>query len=980
MNAQEFLELLLPTTGIICTATPKGTGWANKQHASIPSAVSDINLATYCGLPAYFAMATFAEKEVWDHAANNGAGKYRFRTQTNAQYIRSFYLDLDVDPQDPRKFDSKEDAICQLKMFVGKIGMPPPMIVDSGGGIHVYWPFFSHVTTQEWRPAADKLKAICVAEEFKADRSLTSDQARVLRCLGGFNTKRGAPVKLLAQGGGPYNFSDLERIINGYATECGITSHDRHWSNSSSSSGLDGHQADFEDNLGATGNPANFDRITLRCNQIAAQVAMRGAHSGEVIWRAALGIAKFCEQPETAYRALSDGHPEYSWGATIQKVAGWNSGPATCALFASENPSGCNGCPHYEKIKSPITLGRVKDETPEPVKSVELLNDLGEAEEIFVAPRPSAYRLVGGKIKMELGGGDDDNGIEYVDVCPYDLYPIRIMRQTGMDILVEERSMWRAHLPRLGPTDMEIPQSLISDHRKLYAYLMQKGVYMTVDNSKATQQYMSFYLQSLAEAADRDKLYERLGWHDDHKSYVLGNKVITAEGKMRTVNPSRTVRAVTKDGVVAAGSAQAWKDAMAFYNQPGYEGTRFFIYAALGAPLFHMNDTGNKGVLITASGESGRGKTTALKACASLWGKPDNLILNGNKEGATVNALYESLGCYHSLPFIWDEITERDPEELRRFLLNISQGRGKDRMKGAEHVGKTVTWETIVLASANTDDVSRILATGRDVSPHLMRMIGVPFGLVKNTPEAKIEADNFLRTINHNYGHAGPLMMKFVVQNYDKIAKGYIKNVAMVDRLLNSNNAAAERYWSAAVAAAYTAAQIATSMGLIDYPIEEDLKWMLSHLGTQRENIRDSASDPLDILVEFLENHIGNTLVVSAKNSSNLDYTVIKPYHSLLVRHEMDAGIIFVARQSIMDYCTEKKMPYRRMEQVLEAQGVLINRNRQKVLGADTVYAKGQTRCWEIDANKLGIPAPAIPTQPPSSSAKVVSITKGKAA
>lgn len=973
MNAQEFLELLLPTSGIICTATPQGTGWSNKRHATIPDAISHINYATYQGLPAYFAMATYEAEQVWDHSANNGAGKFRFRTQANTQYIRSFYLDLDVDPQDPKKFNSKEDALAQLKAFVYKIGMPPPMVVDSGGGIHVYWPFFAHVTTAEWRPAADKLKAICTAEDFKADRSLTSDQARVLRCIGGFNTKRDAPVKLLARGNGPYNFSDLERILDDYVSDCGIVSTTR-----AAPGGLSGAQADFEDNLGTTSNPGNFDLIVLKCEQIASQVASRGSSTGEVLWRSALGVAKFCEQPEAAYRALSERHPEFSWGATLQKVAGWNTGPTTCGNFETENPAGCQGCPHRGKIKSPISLGRVKDEVPEEVPPVQLLNDLGEAEEVFIAPRPAGYHLVKGKIKFEQDVGDDDMG--FTEVCPYDLYPIRIMRQSGMDILVEERSMWRAHLPRLGPTDMEIPQSLISDHRKLYAYLMQKGVYMTIDDSKATQQYMSYYLQTLAEAADRDKLYERLGWHDDHKSYVLGNKVIQADGKMRTVNPSRTVRAVTKDGVVAAGSAQAWKDAMAFYNRPGYEGTRFFIYAALGAPLFHMNDTGNKGVLITASGESGRGKTTALKACASLWGKPDNLILNGNKEGATVNALYESLGCYHSLPFIWDEITERDPEELRRFLLNISQGRGKDRMKGAEHVGKTVTWETIVLASANTDDVSRILATGRDVSPHLMRMIGVPFGLVQNTPEAKIEADEFLRTINHNYGHAGPLMMKHVVQHYDKIVKGYIKNVAMVDRLLNSNNAAAERYWSAAVAAAYTAAQIASSLGLIDYPIEDDLKWMLAHLGTQRESIQDNAADPLDILVEFLENHIGNTLVVSAKNSSNLDCTVVKPYNSLLIRHEMDAGIIFVARQSIMDFCTDKKMPYRRMEQVLEAQGVIINRNRQKVLGADTVYAKGQTRCWEIDANKLGIPAPAVPTQPPSSSAKVVSISKGKAA
>jgi hypothetical protein len=33
---------------------------------------------------------------------------------------------------------------------------------------------------------------------------------------------------------------------------------------------------------------------------------------------------------------------------------------------------------------------------------------------------------------------------------------------------------------------------------------------------------------------------------------------------------------------------------------------------------------------------------------------------------------------------------------------------------------------------------------------------------------------------------------------------------------------------------------------------------------------------------------------------------------------------------------------------------VIVDHNVQKVLGADTVYASGQTRCWKIDATKLG--------------------------
>jgi hypothetical protein len=404
------------------------------------------------------------------------------------------------------------------------------------------------------------------------------------------------------------------------------------------------------------------------------------------------------------------------------------------------------------------------------------------------------------------------------------------------------------------------------------------------------------------------------------------------------------------------GTLEGWKRAMQFYNRPGYEGHRFFLYVSLGAPIFHMNDTGNQGVLVTASGQSGRGKTTCLKACGSIWGHPEALIMNGNKEGSTVNAMYSALGTVHSLPFLWDEITERDPDELRRFVLNISQGTGKRRMtsdaRQSEHVD---TWETPVLATANTDDISRIISTGRDVSPHLMRLVSVDFAAIDTSVEAKINADQFLRDMGTNYGHAGPAMMKVIVTKYEAVRKGYIKNVAMVDRMLGSSNASAERYWSATVAAAYTGAQLALGMGLIDFPLDADLQWMIDHMGKQRETIKESSSTPLEQLTAFLNGAIRNTLILSAKAASNLDNVVHRPPDDRLGRNEWDIGIVYVSRTAMMKFCAENRVAFKAFEQALiKTDRVLIDHNVQKVLGADTVYASGQSRCWKIDASRLG--------------------------
>ncbi|MFM7007748.1 MAG: DUF927 domain-containing protein, partial [Betaproteobacteria bacterium] len=788
MNATEFLGLLLPTTGWIFTATNGANGaWVNTAHRSIESAVEHVNHLTFRGQQAYFALATYEKDRVWDANWVNPAtgaveGKWRQRTQDNTQSIKSFFLDLDVEPGNPDKFDSKHNALSELRGFCSAVGLPKPMVVDSGGGIHAYWPLAHAVDTRTWRLVADRFKAVCLSAKFKADRSLISDQARVLRCLGGYNVRRDAPVRLLAACPGPYTFEQMSQVFERYLESHAVT-----LPTPRSAPALPiGASAVFEDNLGAANDLINFDRVAFYCTQIGMQVGARGANVGEQLWRAGLGIAKFAEQQVLAYRSISDGHAEYNETATALKVANWRTGPTACEHFHQLNPTVCESCPHWKSITSPAQLGRVVRESPK--ATVTYVDNLGVTVEAVIPPPPEGY-VRNEKDGVKYGAENAEGMIEFEVVSPYDIYPIKILRQYGQDRHVDERSVWRAHLPRVGAVDMDISQSLISDARKLYAHLLSKGLYLTPVNAQLVQRYMSAYLQVLAQHADRERLYEHLGWHADHTAFVLGDRVFYRDGTNHAHVPNRSVQAITKEGVVVGGTLDAWREAMAFYNRPGYEGHRFFLYASFGAPLFHMNDTGNKGVLMTASGESGRGKTTCLRACASIWGAPEALVTNGNREGSTINAMYETLGTYHSLPFLWDDITERDPEEIRRFLLNISQGKGKERMKGNEHSGRAVSWETIVLASANTDDVSRIMSSGKDVDPHLMRLVGVEFKSIDTSSESKIVADNFLRALNNNYGHAGQTFIKFVAQHYERIAKGYVKNVAMVDRMLNSSNA-----------------------------------------------------------------------------------------------------------------------------------------------------------------------------------------------
>jgi hypothetical protein len=942
MNAREFLEILLPDTGFIFTATPgPTTGWINVSHKGLESAIQHVNTLTFDNRAAYFALATYEKEKVWDAGKN----QWRRRTQDNAQFIKSFFLDLDVDPENPNKFASKQDAITRLQALTRKLGLPRPMLIDSGGGVHVYWPLALAVPTTLWRPVADQLKAICTAEGFPADPAPTSDQARVLRCIGGYNVRRGAPVKLLVEATAPISFTDFAQRLQAFTPAVPLTGPPTSvW-------------ADSDGNIGATNDPLHFDRIVFSCQQLQLQVAKHGAGVGEQLWRAGLGIVKFCADVGRAAFAISGGHADYSEARTRAKLENWHTPPTACSHFDNLNPSGCDGCPHHGHITSPAQLGRQIIAAPAPIQTVVVNDD--EVIMIALPDPPFGYkRRSDGAVVQE---SEDVHGNVVHDViCPYDLYPLAIRTQSGVDAAIDEHSTWRAHLPLergqpLQVRDFDVPLGLLSDSRGLSKLLFSKGLILNGDQAKGTHHYMSAYLQKLAKEAGRDKLYERLGWHDEHTAFVMADRVMFRDGTTAPHTPNAAIKTATKNGLKTGGTLEGWKRAMQFYDRPGYEGHRFFMYAALGSPLFHMNDTGNRGVTLTATGKSGRGKTTCLKACGSLWGEPEALLVNGNRDGSTVNALYSTLGTYHSLPMLLDDITERDADQMRQLFLNIPQGQGKRRLTAdASQSAKLDFWECMVLTTSNIDELTRMLSSGMDVSAHAMRVISVEFASIDTGTEAKIQADRFLREIGQHYGHVGPAMMSVVTQRYITIKKGFIANVAMIDRLLASSNASAERIWSAAIAAAYTAAQIAKKMGLIDFPIESDLLWMIDHLVKQRAVIAESGTTPLETITDFLNAYMRNTLTISARNSSNLDNVARAHVDALLIRHDLDLGVIYVARTAIMDYCATARISFRTLEYELEAIGVLVNRNAQKTLGADTIYRTGQTRCWLLNAAKLG--------------------------
>jgi hypothetical protein len=121
----------------------------------------------------------------------NRAGKPKaVRLHRNATWLKAIWIDVDVKENSPKHYATPQDAWNAISAFRKKVGLPQPSaLVNSGGGLHVYW--ISHVplSPDKWRPYAEGLKQLLLAEGIKCDYGVTTDDVRILRLPGTLNHK-----------------------------------------------------------------------------------------------------------------------------------------------------------------------------------------------------------------------------------------------------------------------------------------------------------------------------------------------------------------------------------------------------------------------------------------------------------------------------------------------------------------------------------------------------------------------------------------------------------------------------------------------------------------------------------------------------------------------------------------------------------------------------------------------------------------------
>lgn len=920
---QQFFEKILPTQGTYCVASIKGTG---KDKTIIPRFTEDadkvIDILQALSVPGanlYFTPGTYEG--------------FR-RNADECVAMKAFFLDLDY-MHGKFVYVSKEAAIADTKRFCDEIGWPHPVLVDSGGGIHAYWIFDEDIPGDEWKVYAERFKQLCIDRNMVIDQAVPADAARLMRVPGTLNYRYDPPepAQLLTD---VFTYP-IEQLLSALPEEAPPVLNEVANVLAGAEKGLDEEtrriweeqRKNFE---------FSFDKIALQslegtgCNQIREAI-LNADKLPEPQWYAAVSVAVRCSEGMEAVHKLSEEYPGYSKEETERKAQQSldnATGAHSCEAFESINAEGCRGCPYRGKLgkMGPISLGKVL-RVPEPAQTVE-----ADEEESVRKEESARTTFFPDFLKPFVKGVN--GGIYYLPP-PKHLKDGRVIQDDPHLILAHNlyaiKRLYSPHdgeclvmnleLPMDGIREFTLPLKEVASQEKLKAALATQGVVFEPLKISQIASYLMKWGSFLINTGKADKMYMQQGWTENCQSFVLGATEYEARGT-RPSPPSIWSRNISKY-LTMGGSYEEWKQSIQMLNDPGYELHAFIFLCGLASPLMEFSTV--NGVTVSAMGESGSGKTGAMYAAMSVWGRPDALALNDG----TANGLIQRMVNMKNLPFPLDEQSNLSPKEASDLLYKVSAGRSKLRMQASNNAERPQDYLTklICIATVNQSLKDKVGQFKADASAEEMRLLELTLYRPKTLtePRGRIMFDSLKR----NYGHAGPIyvsrLMDLGAPRLSQIVNE--ETTKVTERFTGKSE---YRFLIGLAGVVFAAEKIAREVGICEFDLERISAVVFGELGRTLRETTESKLDNTLVLGDFLASSAQNILLAMDGKIGT-----VTPRGALSARVEITTGQkdcdVFISVTALKQYLAERQLSVGMFERELKMLGNLQGKVKKR-LGA----------------------------------------------
>ncbi len=438
----------------------------------------------------------------------------------------------------------------------------------------------------------------------------------------------------------------------------------------------------------------------------------------------------------------------------------------------------------------------------------------------------------------------------------------------------------------------------------------------------------------------------------DKDAFLLGNTLYTKSGEYTT--PLVPELASVQTDIRSRGDLGKWSQAMNNYNLPGMEPYMFASWCGWGAPLMQFTTSGS--VIFHILGDTGVGKSSLQRAIISIYGDYHSRMLLDVAD-STNNSVGGMMGVLKNLPYLREEATERNAEDLATWSLSVTHGRERGRLSSNLANAQVRTWATIAVTSANASLREAIITQRMDSPARLARVWEQEMEL----PFTQAEANKLFGDMSTNFGLAGPIYIRHCVEEYEIIKQRVQETERYLSEKLHARGP--DRFHVSLIAVNYVGACIAKALGLISHDVDRGLQWAIRHFKILRTLASNEKQTPEQSLARFIQELQPQTLAVEIDNPKaaqavifNTENNILRNVaqsNSITMRFAKDTTIFYATSTIIRKWYADNHLNFESEMRQLEQTGILIHRHARAVLTRGTKHSDGkQTWCMWFDLSK----------------------------
>ncbi|MND61947.1 DNA primase TraC [compost metagenome] len=451
---------------------------------------------------------------------------------------------------------------------------------------------------------------------------------------------------------------------------------------------------------------------------------------------------------------------------------------------------------------------------------------------------PEGFEIRGDRLcALVMVGRGEDTRHEWAPISS----PIRVLAETsdehgrGYGRLLE----WRDSAGRVRQWAMPVRSLVPRNGDEVFVALLDAGLpFIELGHKRKLNAYLM-----ACKPERRITCVERTGWHG--RAYVLPQGTIgpDAEGVILQT-AGYTASDFTERGTLAE-----WQQGVAGLAV-GNSRLCFALSLAFAAPLLSL--VGMEGGGFHLKGESTDGKTTIMKAAASVYGNPDRYSQTWR---ATGNAIEGIASRRNDALLCLDELGELDGREAGQVAYMLANGQGKGRSKQDGELRERKAWRLLFLSTGELSLEDHAASAGQRTQAGMeVRTIQIPsdtghhgaFEWLHGKEGGRIFADTLKANADHQHGTAFRAFVERLAADMEPHREhltGEIKRLAGELTPKGAGNQVGRAINRFALVAA--AGELATRLGVTGWPEGEAIRavrvclkaWLAErgHLGNKED-------------------------------------------------------------------------------------------------------------------------------------------------